>query len=131
MKKILLADDDTVIREVIRAMLEDLPDCEVIEAETGKELIDKAHAAVPDMIISDIIMPGLSGYRAVGELRKEKKFAGIPVIFNSASVKDREMHDTLKPAGPCTFMIKPFRFQEFVTLVKKILETGAIPDESK
>ena len=78
MKKILLADDDTVIREVIKAMLEETPDCEIIEAETGKDLIDKAHSVVPDLIISDIIMPGLSGYRAVGELRKEKNSPKFP-----------------------------------------------------
>ncbi|PIU18710.1 MAG: response regulator [Elusimicrobia bacterium CG08_land_8_20_14_0_20_44_26] len=126
MKKILLVDDDTVIREVIRAMLEELGDCEITEAETGKELILKAKASPPDLIICDIIMPGLSGYRAVGELRKEKKLANIPVIFNSASVKDREMHHMLKPQGPCTFMIKPFKFQEFIPLVKKALDTGTI-----
>ena len=121
MKRILLVEDDPVIREVIRARLEEDGEYEIVEAESGQELIKLAKESPPDLIISDIIMPGLSGYRAVGELRKSKDFEDIPVIFNSASVKDRDMHDTLKPKGPCTFMIKPFKYQDFVPLVKKIL----------
>ncbi len=121
MKKILLADDEPYIREVIRAMLEEDGVYEIVEVETGAQLIELAKQFLPDLIIADVIMPGLSGYRAVGELRKDLRFEDTPVIFNSASIKDKEMHETLKPKGPCYFLMKPFKYQELIPLVRKLV----------
>ncbi|MCD6413021.1 MAG: response regulator [Elusimicrobia bacterium] len=125
MKKILLADDEPYIREVIRAMLEEEGKYEIFEAETGAQLIETAKQVVPDLIVADVIMPGLSGYRAVGQMRKDPRLENIPVIFNSASIKDKEMHESLKPKGPSYFLMKPFKYQELIPLVKKILNEEA------
>ncbi len=119
-KRIILADDETDIRNGIKEALE-MEGYSVITVNDGKELVNVGKDLKPDLIIADVIMPGLSGYRAVGQLKTIDRFVDIPVIFMTARVKDEAMYETLKPKGPSYFMPKTFEMEELLEKVNSIL----------
>ena len=117
-KKILIAEDDQELHTLYMALLE--KDYDVLIVNNGIELIDSAQKENPDLIITDIIMPGLSGYKAVQQVRASG-LTHTPVIFCSGLVKDKELYETLKPAGPSTFIMKPFNKNDFLDIIKTLL----------
>ena len=115
--KILIADDEEEIRILLKTLLG--PENEYEEAENGEELIEKAKKFLPDLIITDIIMPKLSGWKAIKELRKIQDLKNVPVIFSSGLVKDKELYETLKPEGPSAFILKPFTKKQIEEVLNK------------
>ena len=120
MGKILLADDETDIRDGLKETLES-EGYTVTTVKNGNELIEVTRTVDPDLIIADVIMPGLSGYRAVGKLKAEQKYIKVPVIFMTARVKDEEMYESLKPKGPSYFIPKTIEMDDFLKKLKEIL----------
>ncbi len=105
---ILIADDRASSRELLRLVLE-RAGYEVVEAENGQDVLDRACARTPDLILLDLQMPVLDGYQVLAALRSEPRFANLPVLALTASAMrgDREhileagFTDYLaKPAGP-------------------------------
>ena len=84
MKKVLIADDTATSRELIRTVLEK-QGYTVIEAADGIEALGNAREAMPDVIILDLQMPGLNGFAVLQELRKDQRFAAIPIMALTAS----------------------------------------------
>ena len=79
--RVLLADDHTLFRKGIRAMLEEMPDVEVVgEAATGREAVEKAGAMVPDVILMDIKMPEITGIEATRQVLQENPHIGIILV---------------------------------------------------
>ena len=97
---------------------------EVGESSDGEELIEKTRIFKPDLIITDVVMPSLSGWRAVKKIREENSdFENIPVIFISGLVKDRDLYETLKPSGPSAFLLKPFSKDQLMGLISGFIES--------
>ena len=119
--KILIADDEENFRFLVRSILEDLDNYELSEATTGMELIQKTLEEKPALIISDIMMPDLNGCEAVRKIRKHAEFKNTPVIFISGAVKDKDLYESLKPEGPCEFVVKPFRYKDIMALIENKL----------
>ncbi len=120
-KIILIAEDEPYVREVIKAMVKEIGDFEIVEASDAGELVDFARKVHPDLIITDVIMPDNDAYHALAELKKEDKFKNTPVIFESALMSDRAVFETLAPPGPVMFLVKPFKFDELTKAVNKML----------
>jgi len=125
-KKILLADDEVDIRNGIKEVLE-LEGCIVTAVNGGQELVNTAMTMIPDLIIADVIMPGLSGYRAVGKLKNISSLVNIPVIFMTAKVKDEQLYEALKPKGPSYFMPKTFDMDGLLDKIRSIVEKHEKP----
>ena len=88
--KILLIDDDPDFVEATKVVLESQP-YEVITALSGKEGLKKAREQKPDLVLLDIIMPGVDGFQVCQQLKKDRQLAKIPVIMiTSFSEKYRE-----------------------------------------
>jgi len=88
--KILLVDDDPDFVEATKVVLESQP-YEVITALSGKEGLEKAREEKPDLVLLDIIMPGVDGFQVCQQLKKDPELAEIPVIMiTSFSQKYRE-----------------------------------------
>jgi CheY-like chemotaxis protein len=88
--KILLVDDDPDFVEATKAVLESQP-YEVITALSGKAGLQKAREEKPDLVLLDIIMPGVDGFQVCQQLKKDPQLAEIPVIMiTSFSQKYRE-----------------------------------------
>lgn len=119
-RKILIADDEETAREYAVYVLQK-SGFESIEACNGSELVEKAKKYKPDLIMTDILMPGISGYKAIEKLRVIKHFTSTPVIFFSGVMKDKETFKTLKPDGPCTFLTKPFEQELLIAKIKEFL----------
>lgn len=116
-KKILIADDEPEITSLLKTILE--KDYELDLASSGIELIEKAKSKEYDLIISDVIMPKLSGWKSVKKIREDGN--NVPIIFNSGLVKDKELYETLKPDGPSCFLLKPFKKEDLLSLVEEML----------
>lgn len=114
-KRILFADDDPEIREVVRILLEH-EGFEVIEAGNGKEAVEKADETV-DLIILDVMMPGKSGILACLDIRKKLT---VPILFLTARTQDSDKALGFS-AGGDDYLAKPFSYTELVARVKAML----------
>jgi signal transduction histidine kinase/CheY-like chemotaxis protein len=100
--KILVIDDDKEIRTVIAELL-NMSGYDVVEAASGQQGLDHAGRMVPDLILLDVMMPGLDGWTVLSKLQDNPKLADIPVIVLSA-VGDVEMAMSL---GAASVLMKP------------------------
>jgi CheY-like chemotaxis protein len=84
-KRVLIVDDEDYIREVIKISLETLTSWDVRLAESGTEGLAMALAMQPDVILLDMMMPGMDGLTTLGKLQAQPDTQGIPVILLTAS----------------------------------------------
>lgn len=120
MAHILIVDDETNIRRVVREYAE-FEGYEVTEAENGMEAVNLCHENDYDLIIMDVMMPRLDGYSACKEIHKTKQ---IPVIMLSAR---GEEYDKLFgfEIGVDDYVVKPFSPKELMARVKVVLKRSA------
>lgn len=115
-KTILVADDDPAMRELFTESLTAMG-YRVIEASTGWEALEKMSKIVPDLVMLDIMMPGLDGIAVVSRLRKDLRFATVPVIAITGS-GDREK---AMDAGFDDHVMKPATLAELKKVVQHLL----------
>jgi two-component system alkaline phosphatase synthesis response regulator PhoP len=120
MARILVAEDEEDIRELIAFALTNLRDFEVIAVSNGFEALEKAETESPDLIILDVKMPRMSGYEVCTELKGSKKTANIPVVFLSARGQEGEIKEGLKVGG-LEYILKPFAPEDLCKRVTRIL----------
>ena len=124
---ILLVEDEESIRGFLKINLE-RNSFEVIEAETGEEGIEKALREKPEIIILDVMLPGIDGFQVCSRLRKE--FPNVGIIMLTAKGQDMDKIMGLE-FGADDYIIKPFNPLEVVLRVKAILRRiGISEDES-
>ena len=116
---VLVADNEEGNRKLIKDFLVG-SSLAIIEAADGNEALEKINRAHPDLIISDIKMPGLSGLELLEKLHSDKRTASIPVIAYSASVMKDEQLDILRRKF-FGFLRKPVSKQELFTELTRIL----------
>jgi len=80
-KKILIVDDEPDAVRFVEAVLEELPELELISSEDGEDGLSKAAEIIPDLVILDVMMPGKDGFKVFYELQKNEQTKGIPVIM--------------------------------------------------
>jgi signal transduction histidine kinase len=120
MSKILVIDDEPAIRANLVATLE-LENWEIIDAPNGLVGIDLARKYHPDLILCDIMMPEMDGYRVLLTLRGETTTSLIPVMFLSAK-SDRTAVRYGIEIGADDYLTKPFTPKELIAAVKARLE---------
>jgi DNA-binding response OmpR family regulator len=118
-KRILLVDDEQDISEVVKMRLE-ANDYEVIVAYDGQEALDKAHQEKPDLMILDLMLPKIDGYKVCRMLKLDDKYKNIPIILFSARAQesDKEMG---KDVGADAYLTKPFDPQALLGKIKELL----------
>lgn len=114
-KKILYADDDPRIREALQLLLE-CEGYETIEATNGNEVLSQLDESV-DLVILDVMMPGIDGYTTCAEIRKK---SAIPILFLTAKSQDSDMTMGFS-AGGDDYLVKPFSYNELINRVKALL----------
>jgi DNA-binding response OmpR family regulator len=120
MNRILVIDDEQLIRESLRDILE-LHGYEVFTANDGKAGLLLAHELNPDIIIMDVMMPGLDGFTLVKHLRQIPAFHLIPIIFISAKAKQEDLREGLN-LGADDYITKPFTKDILLEAVSSKLE---------
>ncbi len=113
--RILIADDDELLREVLKTMLSDF---EVIEADTGRKAVVLYRMHEPDAVLMDIIMPEMDGIEATKRIIKMDPDAVIIAITAYAPTKGKDMLE----AGAREVISKPIRRNELVEKIRKYIE---------
>lgn len=105
--KVLLVDDQTVVRGVLRAYMETILQCSVSEAANGLEAVKLLVSTDFDLIITDLVMPEMTGLELIGYLKKDPRLNRIPVIMLTSQ---EEEADRRKAAafGVSEYLVKPF-----------------------
>jgi len=116
---ILLVEDHTDVRKYIRQSLEPL--YKVIEASDGSEGIDKAKEITPDLIVSDVMMPGKDGFQLARELKQDFRTSHIPIILLTAKASEEEVMDGLA-TGADDYITKPFNSRILLTRIKNLID---------
>ncbi len=126
--KILIVDDVSNNRLIMEKILEEL--CSVILASNGEEALKLAIEEKPDLILLDIIMPGMNGYEVCKTLKKSKKTRHIPVVFVTAKDDAVDEEKGLK-LGAIDYITKPFKFSIIKARVAVHLELKRHQDNLK
>jgi CheY-like chemotaxis protein len=121
--RVLLVDDEPVIRELVQAMLEG-GGVEVRCVEDGAGALAEARAFRPDLVLLDIVMPGLDGLAVLRLLRADPRLARVPVHMLTARARPAD-HAAASRAGADGYIEKPFRGQALQELVASLRGAGA------
>jgi CheY-like chemotaxis protein len=120
MKKILIVDDQIEVRELVDITLR-VSDYEILQAENGEEAIKVALQEKPDLIIMDIIMPGvIDGIEATRILKNSDQTKGCPVIILTSRDQEKIKEKGLK-AGADDYFVKPFSPLDLIQKVEEVL----------
>ena len=106
-RRVLLIDDEELIREVAEVSLAKVGGWEVLTASSGEEGLGKAIAERPDAILLDVMMPGLDGPGTLALLQADPATAAIPVVFLTAKVRQSEQQQWID-LGATGALVKPF-----------------------
>lgn len=112
MAKILLVEDDPISIAILRSRLK-AKNHQIIVAKTGEEGIDFALKELPDLILMDMILPGMHGLEATIRLKNDPKTKGIP-IFAVTAVRSSEFEQACYQDGICVFIRKPYDFKDLL-----------------
>ncbi len=116
---ILIVEDNADVRTYVRQTLED--DYRVVEAKDGEDGFQKAREYIPDLIISDVMMPRIHGYELARILRGDQVTSHIPIIMLTAKAAEDEKLEGLE-TGVDAYVIKPFSTKELRVRVRKLIE---------
>jgi len=119
MAKILIVDDSPTELHVLSQMLEAQGHL-ALTASNGEQGINLAREEIPDLILMDVVMPGMNGFQATRKLSRDVMTKDIPVIIVSTKDQETDREWGLRQ-GACAYMVKPVAAQELVEKVKTVL----------
>ena len=126
--KLLLVDDELGLREAVQAYLEDAGF--IVEvANNAIEGWEKVQQVVPNLVISDVMMPQVDGYQFLQQLREDERFKSLPVIFLTAKGMTSDRIQGYQ-AGCDAYLSKPFDPEELEVMIKNLLERRAAASSS-
>lgn len=114
--RIVHVEDDPDIREIALIALEMVGGLEVVQFSSGREALDGAVAARPDLFLLDVMMPGMNGEETLQSLRAMPEFCATPAIFMTAKAQHSDLHK-LVAAGALDVIVKPFDPMQLATQV--------------
>jgi DNA-binding response OmpR family regulator len=123
--RVVIVDDDKEVQEIVTFALS-RSGFEVAVASNGQQLQDVLATSTPDLIILDVMMPGLDGYQIFGSLRKNAATQHVPIIIMTAHAENIYERISLD-LGAAVHITKPFHPLELVGRVQRLLQ--AIPQE--
>lgn len=118
MPKVLIVDDSPTETHVMRTALEK-NGFEVLTAEDGDSGLKVAHESLPDVIIMDVVMPGVNGFQATRKITKDPKTANIPVVIVTS--KDQPTDEVWgMRQGAAAYLTKPVSAETLLAKVKEV-----------
>ena len=114
---VLIVEDDAVLREFLRTALAD--EFDVVDAGTGEEAVELARRLRPDVVILDVMLPGVSGLDIVREIRADRELRDTPVLVMTA-FSDIDPSEA-EAAGADKFLSKPFDLLELTETVRELI----------
>lgn len=117
--KILYVEDEPDIRNIAKIAMESLGGFTICECESGAKALENVSAFQPDLIILDVMMPGMNGVETLHRLRDMPEAKDIPALFMTAKVQSSEVNDYLE-AGALDVIAKPFNPMELPTQIQSL-----------
>ncbi len=121
MARILVVDDEYLLRVMLKDALEEAGHA-VELAENGRVAIDRAKTDRPDLILMDIMMPGLDGFDTCKAMKADPTLSGIPVVLISATHDPKGALDRAKRVGAVTVLPKPVPIDLLQHVLAQVLE---------
>lgn len=119
MARVLVVDDDPAILQLVALNLE-LEGYDVLRATTGPEALEIARDRAPQMIVLDVMMPGMDGYAVCEALRDDQTTGEVPVVMLSARTSASDQQRALN-AGAVDFVTKPFDPLDLIAVIERHL----------
>lgn len=117
-KKVLVVDDEPDVLALLTLMLKS-QGYNVITAIDGQEALEKARKEAPDLILLDVMLPKMDGYKVARMLKFDENFSHIPIILLTAKIQEKDRQTGLE-MGANDYMTKPF---DTALLLSKVKET--------
>lgn len=121
--RVLVADDDASILNLIEVNLS-LEGFEVLTAERGEEALEKARQGRVDLIVLDVMMPGMDGWDVCERLKEDRETAEIPIVILSARNLERERRRAAA-LGVEAYVTKPFDPDDLLRLARSLTGAGS------
>jgi PAS domain S-box-containing protein len=122
--RVLIADDNADMREYLTNLLRN-SGYDVSDVDDGRRALEAIRAEVPDLVISDVMMPGLDGLQLVGALRTDPRTAAVPVLLLSARAGQEASIEGLQ-AGADDYLVKPFTAAELLARARANIELARL-----
>ncbi len=117
--KVLVIDDEPEITEIVQTFLAE-SGYQVLVENSSQNAVEKARRFKPDVILLDIMMPGVDGYDICQQLKKDPEFADTPIIFLTGKDRGDDMGRSFKSGGDM-FIKKPFSCERLLEIVNIVL----------
>ena len=130
MKTIMIVDDSSTMRSLVKMMLVRIPGVVVVEAVNGKDALVKLRVGTPSLLVTDINMPEMDGLQLVEEVRKSKSKLELPIIIVSTKGEESDVAKGFK-LGANDYLPKPINGLDLAAKVKALLETAGHPVETR
>ena len=116
---ILVVDDDQMTRRILQLFF-NRHKYEVVEAENGQEALEIIEEKCPNLVIVDVLMPGMDGFDTVRQIRSKLDCAKLPVLFLTTKADSESEYEGLE-AGAQRFLGKPVNLDELAKIIKELL----------
>ena len=117
-KKVLVVDDEADFLKILKINLEETNNYEVLTLSSANDIVSQLHIFKPDIILLDILMPGIDGIETCEMLNKDPMGEHIPIIMLSALDKDVDKLKTFK-AGVTDYLVKPIKKEDLISKIEK------------
>lgn len=119
LKRILYAEDEPLIQTVAKLALEKVGGFEVLICSSGAEAVEKAAGFAPDLVLLDVVMPGMDGPATLAQLKRDPATAAIPIIFLTANAQPAEVTQ-YKALGAMDVIAKPFNPMTLASQIRQV-----------
>jgi signal transduction histidine kinase len=126
MSSILVLDDRAANRDLLSTVLGHAGHT-VVQAATGEQALDLVRTNQPELIVADLVMPGMNGYEFVGELRADPELRNIKVVFCTAAYDQGEVRSLAESCGVSHILVKPCEPEEIIGVVGEALSSNRTP----
>jgi len=123
-QSVLIVDDEPMARTLLRLMLV-RAGFNVSEAEDGFDALEKVQANQPDIILLDVMMPGMDGFTVCEELRQRKETSDLPIVMLSAKTDIDSINKGLR-VGATKYLTKPISPEDLTRHVNDVLDANTI-----
>ena len=120
-KRILVVDDEVALTRMVKLNLERTGDYEVRTENKGAMTVPAAREFKPDLILLDVMMPGMTGDEVAAQLKEDPLLSKIKFIFVTAIVTKSETEQTGSKIGGNVFLAKPVKAQELIDTIEQVL----------
>ena len=126
-KRILVVDDEASVTRLLKLNLEQTGDYEVAAENVSQAALAAAEEFQPDLMLLDVMMPGLDGGNLASQLQTNPKLKGVPIVFLTAAVTREEVRARRGLVGGLPFLAKPVNLHEVLACLKRHLGAPQSP----